>query len=104
MSDRELDVVVFGATGFAGARTAQYLAEHADPGTRWAIAGRSRSKLEKVKETIEADVPMIEADIGDPASLRELAGRTKVVLTTVGPYIEFGEPLVAACAEAGTAV
>ena len=102
MADREHDVVVLGATGFTGALTAQYLARHADPGTRWAIAGRNRDKLRRTLETIGADVPVIVADTSDAASMREMAERAKVVITTVGPYIEYGEPVVEACAAAGT--
>ena len=103
--EREHDIVVFGATGFTGGLTAEYLAAHADPGTRWALAGRSRSKLEAVRARLGADLdqlPLIEADVNDPMSLRALAESTKVVITTVGPYINYGEPLVAACAGAGT--
>ncbi len=96
-------MVVFGATGFTGALTAQYLSEHADAGTRWALAGRSRDKLAAVRDRLEIDVPLVIADTTDPASMRAMAESTKVVITTVGPYIEFGEPLVQACAEAGTA-
>jgi short subunit dehydrogenase-like uncharacterized protein len=103
MADREHDVVVFGATGFTGALTAQYLARHADPGTRWAVAGRNRDKLKRTLEEIEADVPTVIADTGDARSMRAMAEATKVVITTVGPYIEFGEPAVEACAAAGTA-
>lgn len=103
MPDREFDVVVFGATGFTGALTAQYLARNAGSGTRWAIAGRNADKLAKTLETIEADVPTIVADTTDPASMRAMAASTKVVITTVGPYIEYGEPLVEACAKEGTA-
>ncbi len=103
MAEREHDVVVYGATGFTGALTAQYLAEHADAGTRWAVAGRNRDKLAKAMEAIGADVPMVVADSSDPKSLRAMAASTKVVITTVGPYIEFGEPLVEACAAEGTA-
>ena len=102
MPDREHDVVVFGATGFTGALTAQYLARHGDAGTKWAIAGRNRDKLRKTLETIEADVPTIVADTGDAKSLRKMAESAKVVITTVGPYIEYGEAVVAACAAAGT--
>ncbi|MEA2124648.1 MAG: hypothetical protein QOI80_1430 [Solirubrobacteraceae bacterium] len=101
--ERDHDVVVFGATGFTGALTAQYLAEHADAGTRWALAGRNREKLERARETVGADVPLVIADTGDAASMRAMAESAKVVITTVGPYIEYGEPLVAACAAAGTA-
>jgi short subunit dehydrogenase-like uncharacterized protein len=105
MPEREHDIVLFGATGFTGALTAEYLAAHADPGTRWALAGRNRQKLEDVRARLgaaHADLPLLNADSGDPGSLRALAESTKVVITTVGPYINHGEPLVAACAAAGT--
>jgi short subunit dehydrogenase-like uncharacterized protein len=105
MAEREHDIVVFGATGFTGGLTAQYLAEHVDAGTRWAIAGRNRQKLEDVRSRLgarQAALPMIDADSRDEASLRRLAESTKVLITTVGPYINYGEPLVAACAAAGT--
>jgi short subunit dehydrogenase-like uncharacterized protein len=105
MPDRDYDVVVFGATGFTGALTAEYLSIHADEGTRWALAGRSRQKLEDARRRLgppSAELPLIEADVNDPASMRALAESTKVVITTVGPYINYGEPMVAACAAAGT--
>ena len=99
---REYDVVLFGATGFTGALTAEYLARHAPDDLRWALAGRNRSKLEAVRDRVGVDVPLLHADVTDPASLAEVAAATKVVITTVGPYLQHGEPLVAACAEAGT--
>ena len=105
---RDLDIVVLGATGFTGALTAEYLAEHAPAGLRWALAGRNRSKLEAVRDKLAAldpalaDLELIEADSGDRTSLDALAARTKVVISTVGPFVQYGEPLVAACAEAGT--
>lgn len=102
MTDREYDVVLFGATGFTGGLTADYLAANAQPGTRWAIAGRSQAKLDAVRERLGGDVATLVADAGDPASLARIAQSTKVVATTVGPYIRYGEPLVAACAAAGT--
>ncbi len=105
MAERQHDIVLFGATGFTGGLTAEYLAAHADPGTRWAMAGRSRSKLEAVRSRLGSDqagLPLIEADVNDPESIRALAESTKVVITTVGPYINYGEALVAACAAAGT--
>ncbi len=108
MPDREFDVVVFGATGFTGALTAEYLAAHAPPETRWALAGRNHAKLEDVRRRLAAinpsaaDLPVLSADAGDPPSLTAIAESTKVVITTVGPYILYGEPLVAACAQAGT--
>jgi short subunit dehydrogenase-like uncharacterized protein len=105
MAEREHDIVVFGATGFTGALTAEYLAAHADPGTRWALAGRNRSKLEGVRSRLggdQSDLALLEADVNDSESLRRLAESTRVVISTVGPYIRYGEPLVAACAAAGT--
>jgi saccharopine dehydrogenase (NAD+, L-glutamate forming) len=107
-NQRDLDVVLLGATGFTGALTAEYLAEHAPAGLRWALAGRNRAKLEAVRERLAgrdpalADLELIEADSADRPSLDALASRTRVVISTVGPYLQFGEPLVAACAAAGT--
>lgn len=105
---RTHDVVLFGATGFTGGLTAEYLARHAPAELRWALAGRSREKLEAVRTKLAAiddrfaSLDLLVADSGDPASLRAVAEAAKVVVTTVGPYLERGEPLVAACAEAGT--
>jgi short subunit dehydrogenase-like uncharacterized protein len=107
-SDRQFDLVLFGATGFTGGLTAEYLAEHVPAGTRWALAGRSRGKLEAVRERLVAIAPasseleLLEADVTDAASMRAVAEATRVIATTVGPYIHHGEPLVAACAAAGT--
>ena len=108
MPDREFDVVLFGATGFTGGLTADYLAGSVPDGCRWALAGRNQAKLEAVRDRLAAghpelaDLPLLHADATDPASLADVAGRTRVVISTVGPYVEHGEPLVAACAEAGT--
>jgi short subunit dehydrogenase-like uncharacterized protein len=105
MAEREHDIVLFGATGFTGGLTAEYLAQHADQGTRWAIAGRSRQKLEDVRRRLgdgASEIPLLEADVTNERSIRELVESTRVVITTVGPYIHYGEPLVAACAAAGT--
>jgi short subunit dehydrogenase-like uncharacterized protein len=98
--DRPYDIVLFGATGFTGVLTAEYLAAHAP--RSWALAGRDPARLEKLAGRLGVDVPLLRADTGDPASLRELASSARVVVTTVGPYVRHGEPLVAACAEAGT--
>ncbi|WP_181612090.1 saccharopine dehydrogenase family protein [Nonomuraea soli] len=89
------DIVLFGASGFTGRLTAEYLARHAGPDVRWALAGRDRAKL----EALGLDVPVIVADASDPAAL---AAQARVIATTVGPYVSYGEPLVKACAEAGT--
>ncbi len=99
---RELNIVVLGATGFTGALTAEYLAAHGSGATRWAVAGRDRSKLEALRDRLGVDVQLLQADVSDRASLRRLAEASRVVVTTVGPYLRYGEPVVAACAEAGT--
>ncbi|WMX44160.1 saccharopine dehydrogenase family protein [Streptomyces roseicoloratus] len=105
---RPYDVVLFGATGFVGELTAAYLAAHAPADCRWALAGRSRGKLAALRDRLAArwprcaELPLLVADSTDPESLRELAGAARVVASTVGPYVWYGEELVAACAEAGT--
>ncbi|MGW7263977.1 saccharopine dehydrogenase family protein [Streptomyces sp. NPDC054842] len=103
-AERAYDIVLFGATGFVGALTAEYLAAHAPEGLRWAIAGRSTEKLERLRKGLAAasEVGVLRADVSDPSSLRELARSARVVATTVGPYLTYGEELVAACADAGT--
>ncbi|NUP76606.1 MAG: saccharopine dehydrogenase [Nonomuraea sp.] len=103
-ADRPYDIVLFGATGFVGVLTAEYLAAHAPDGLRWAVAGRSASKLEQLRERLPGGekIGVLCADVSDPDALRELAGQARVVATTVGPYITYGEELVAACADSGT--
>lgn len=105
MADRDIDIVVFGSTGFVGRLVARYLAEHAPDGMRVALAGRTRSKLETVRSGLPSaarDWPLVVADSSDAASLTHLAEASRVVLTTVGPYAMSGLPLVQACARAGT--
>lgn len=105
---RGYDIVLFGATGYTGALTAEYLAENAPRELRWALAGRNIDKLEAVRAElaeIDPDRPtpdLLLADVDDTASIRTLAASAQVVITTVGPYAEYGEPLVAACAAEGT--
>ncbi|MFT4041904.1 MAG: saccharopine dehydrogenase NADP-binding domain-containing protein [Gordonia sp. (in: high G+C Gram-positive bacteria)] len=104
-ADREFDVVVFGATGFVGELTARYLAEHAPEGTRIALGGRSQARLAQVRDrlpTRASEWPLIVADSSSPASLDAMVARTRVVATTVGPYLRYGEALVVAAATAGT--
>ena len=101
---RQFDLVLFGATGFTGGLTADYLAANAPEGMRWALVGRNRAKLEAVAARL-ADGPkpeIVVADAADREAMRGVAESTRVVVTTVGPYIFYGEPLVAACAAAGT--
>lgn len=106
MGERTYDIVAFGATGFTGGLTAEYLAAHAPPTTRWAVAGRARAKLAALVAQLEAEPcppsGLIIADIGDDASVRAMAASARVVLTTVGPFERFGEPLVRACVAEGT--
>jgi short subunit dehydrogenase-like uncharacterized protein len=107
-SSRPYDLVLFGATGFTGGLTADYLAAKAPATMKWALVGRNRSKLEAVAARLAAAAPqapapeIVEADAGDAGAMRKVAESTRVVVTTVGPYIFHGGPLVAACAAAGT--
>jgi short subunit dehydrogenase-like uncharacterized protein len=107
MAKREYELVVYGATGFTGRLVSEYLAGHAsslrgDAPMRWAIAGRSRRKLERVAARLPMQVGIIEADASDGASLEAMAAQARVVVTTVGPYAQLGEPLVKACLAART--
>jgi short subunit dehydrogenase-like uncharacterized protein len=108
MATRDHDIVLFGATGFTGRLTADYLARTAPPGCRWALAGRNRAKLVAVRDELAAtdprlaDVPLLEADVTDAPSVRRVAEASRVVVTTVGPYVLYGDTVVRACAEAGT--
>jgi len=109
--DRELDVVVWGASGFTGRLVAEYLLGRHGAGAelRWALGGRDAAKLERVRaelcgaaEVAPGALPIVLGDGDDEATLASLAARTAVVCTTVGPYTRYGSKLVAACARAGT--
>lgn len=103
-SEREFDIVLYGATGFVGKLTAEYLAT-AGSEARIALAGRSPDKLLAVRDSLGDKAqswPLITADASQPSTLNAMAARTRVVVTTVGPYAHYGLPLVAACAAAGT--
>ncbi|MBP6748228.1 MAG: saccharopine dehydrogenase NADP-binding domain-containing protein [Xanthomonadaceae bacterium] len=104
--DKSFDIIVFGATGFTGRLVAEYLNKTYGVGgaVRWAMAGRSAAKLAEVRDAlgISADLPLLVADANDATALADLVAKTHVVLTTVGPYQRFGEPLIRACAAAGT--
>jgi short subunit dehydrogenase-like uncharacterized protein len=107
MSEREFDVIVWGATGFTGALVAEYLLAQygVDGELRWAIGARSAEKLEQLKKRLgsrASDLPVIVADSMDKPALVAMAKRTRVVLTTVGPYAKYGTPLLEACVETGT--
>jgi short subunit dehydrogenase-like uncharacterized protein len=101
---REFDIVLYGATGFVGKLTAGYLAKVGGDASI-ALAGRSHDKLLAVRESLgdaARSWPIIAADASQPSTLNEMAARTQVVVTTVGPYAQYGLPVVAACAAAGT--
>lgn len=102
--DRRLDLIVYGATSFVGQILCRRLVERhgVDGDLRWAIAGRDPAKLDRVAADTGADVERIVADATDAPALAALAGATRVVASTVGPYALYGSDLVAAVAEAGT--
>jgi short subunit dehydrogenase-like uncharacterized protein len=103
-AEREFDIVLYGATGFVGRLTAEYLAK-AGGDARIALAGRSTDRLLAVRETLGEKAkswPLIAADATLPSTLNAMAAQTQVVVTTVGPYLRYGLPLAAACAAAGT--
>jgi short subunit dehydrogenase-like uncharacterized protein len=104
--NKSFDLIVFGATGFTGRLVAEYLQNTYGVGgdVRWAMAGRSASKLAQVRDELGIDpaLPLLVADANDEAALADLVAKTKVVLTTVGPYQQYGEPLIRACAAACT--
>ena len=105
-SAKKFDIVVYGATGFTGQLVAEYLAAHYknDKELKWAMAGRSLDKLKSVRDEIgaPADIPLIVADANDPVSVKAMIDQTRSVVTTVGPYLLYGNELVAACAASGT--
>ncbi len=104
-SDRAYDVLLYGASGFVGRLVAEHLATHAPAGTRIALAGRDRARVEAVRAGLPPagrGWPVLTADAADEAALAVLAERSSVVVSTVGPYARYGLPLVTACARAGT--
>lgn len=105
MAERELDLVLFGATGFVGSLTAAHLASAAPPGLRVGLAGRSSARLELLRGRLGGPAlgwELVEADAGDAGGLRRLAARTRVLATTVGPYFRYGREVALAAAAAGT--
>jgi short subunit dehydrogenase-like uncharacterized protein len=107
-SQADYDIVLFGATGFTGELTARVLLSQMPPGARWALAGRDHQKLAALRERLAgadpaaAELSLLTADVGDPPTLEALALSSRVVISTVGPYLAHGQALVAACAKAGT--
>lgn len=106
-SDSELDIVVFGATGHVGHLVAEHFVREYDGkpnAPKWAMAGRNLAKLQSARDEIgaPADTPLITADATNPASLKAMCQRTRIVLTTVGPYQLYGNEPIVACVETGT--
>lgn len=99
---RDLDLILYGATGFVGKLTAEYLAKAAPAGARIGLGGRSQEKLERVKADLGVDWPTVVADSQDEGAVRAMAERARAVATTVGPYRKYGMKVIEACAEAGT--
>lgn len=107
MDTREFDIIVYGATGYTGRLVAEHFVREYgtdEGGPKWAMAGRSEDKLSAVREEIGAPptTPMIVADAEDPSALEAMCRRTKVVISTVGPYQLYGDALVEACVKTGT--
>jgi short subunit dehydrogenase-like uncharacterized protein len=109
MNNRTFDIIIYGATGFTGTLVAEYFAEHVGAGTaKWAIAGRNAQKLQAVKDRLvninpaAAAVGIVTANSDDAIELNQMCASTKILVTTVGPYAHYGEPLVAACVASGT--
>lgn len=106
MTERQYDVVLYGASGFTGKQTVQYFATHAPAGqVRWAIAGRNRQKLEAVKAEFvppSQAVDILVADSHDSQALDQIAAQTQVVLNTAGPFALYGNAIVAACVQRRT--
>lgn len=108
MSKREFDVIVYGASGYSGSITCEYIANKAPRGFKWAISGRDKVKLEELKKNLEkidpqyANLDIFVADATNFEQIKKLCDRTSVFISFVGPYRKFGEPIVRACVEAGT--
>ena len=104
MSEREFDIIVYGASGFTGRLVAEYMQQQYGRSVNWAMAGRSTEKLAQVRHDmgIDAATPVIAANADNEGELAAMAARTKVMITTVGPYQLYGSALVAACVAAGT--
>ena len=95
-AERPFDIVLYGATGFTGGLVADYLLRNMPEGGAWAVAGRNRTKLDAVAARLAAEMPevpapgIVVADTEDAESLAEMARSTRVIITTVGPYLEYG--------------
>lgn len=111
MSTRPYQIVVFGATGFTGRLVCEHLLQHYPKGVRWAMAGRSKAKLDQVKQELTdlgfpaaRDIPVLLADTADQPSIDAMVGQTQVVVSTAGPFLLFGTPLIDAAVRLKTHV
>jgi len=95
------DLVIFGATGFTGRLASLYVVKQYGQGIRWAVAGRSQAKLEKLRSECQGFPEIVVADTGDQGSLDAMVAQTKVVVTFAGPFARYGSGLVSACVAAG---
>ena len=98
---KDIDIVIYGATGFTGQLCVKYF-QSLDLDIKWAIAGRNPSKLEKVARNFSTNVEILVADADDEKGLKDICSRSKVVLSTAGPFHRYGSKLVAACIENDT--
>jgi short subunit dehydrogenase-like uncharacterized protein len=101
---RDFDILIYGATGFTGKLVAEYMLEQYGTNLNWGMAGRSKSKLEEVRDAIGAptDTPLVVCDSSNDDEVATMVARTKVLITTVGPYQLYGDKVISACAYAGT--
>ena len=99
--DKKYEIILYGVTGFTGQLCAKYFKENY-PDLNWAIAGRNKDKLEEIKENFALKTDILVADGDNLEALRVLAGQTKVVLSTAGPFARYSDLLVQACVEQGT--
>lgn len=104
---RQYDIIVFGATGYTGKYTSEHIVQNLPIDLKWAIAGRSTSKLQTLANELKAlnpdrTPPGIEESSLDPSQLSALARKTRIFLNTVGPFAKYGTPVVEACIDNGT--
>ncbi len=102
MSDRQYEIILYGASGFTGQLVAEYLAT-AQSDLKWAIAGRNHQKLEQIRDKLMMpELPIVIADSHDTEQLTQMVRQTRTVISTVGPYAQYGTPLLETCAREGT--
>eukprot|EP01098_Paradermamoeba_levis_P007628 TRINITY_DN3162_c0_g1_i2.p1 TRINITY_DN3162_c0_g1~~TRINITY_DN3162_c0_g1_i2.p1 ORF type:complete len:433 (-),score=128.00 TRINITY_DN3162_c0_g1_i2:118-1371(-) len=105
---RELDVIVWGSTGFTGSLVAEYLAKNYSGRISWGLGGRNQAKLEEVRQRLveinptAKDIPILTANISDPRSMEALVSKASVIISTAGPFLQLGTPVVEACVKVGT--